>query len=61
MGNDAFDKGNIPNYALWGGKRVKILYYVPGAKRPFHILNRHDQQIAVPRNQLVFLKDKAKK
>ncbi len=50
--------GNIPRYALYRGRRVRVVDYRPGERRPFIILNRHDQKIDVAREQLTFLKEK---
>ena len=51
---------NIPRYALYRGKRVRILYYTPGETRPFRILDRFDQQRDAKREELTFLKEKKK-
>lgn len=54
------DLGNIPRYALFRGRKVRIAWYESGEKRPFHIVDRDDSQRAVSRDQLTFLPEKKK-
>lgn len=49
---------NIPKYAIFRGRKVRILYYDNSKSSPFRILDRYDDQRDVRRNQLVFLPEK---
>lgn len=49
--------GNIPRYALFRGRKVRIAYYDDGK---FGIIDTDDSQREVTRQQLIFLKEKKK-
>lgn len=48
--------GNLPRYAIFRGKRVKILGYDKDARRPFDILLPNDDRYQASREQLTFIK-----
>jgi hypothetical protein len=56
----SIDETKIPRYAMFRGKRVRILQYVSQASRPFEILEADDSRRWVSRQQLTFIKEKAK-
>ncbi len=51
---EAIDETNIPRYALFRGKMVRILSYESGSNRPFEILEGDDTRRHVARSQLTF-------
>jgi hypothetical protein len=51
----SIDETNIPRYALYRGKKVRILGYEEGR---FRILERDDTQRSVTRDQIIFLREK---
>lgn len=53
--------GNLPRYALFRGKRARILAYNKGERRPFHILTHNDDRYDATREQLTFLPQRKKK
>lgn len=50
------DETNIPRYAIFRGKKVRILEYMAQASRPFKILDTDDSQRWVTRQQIRFVK-----
>lgn len=53
----AIDETNIPRYALFRGKRVRVIEYKPeGSTKPFKILDHNDEYRFVTREQLTFVK-----
>lgn len=50
--------GNLPRFALFRGRKVRIAWYEPGAPfgNCFHIVLWDDSQRAVKRTQLTFMK-----
>lgn len=55
---EAIDETNIPRYAIFRGKRVRVLNYEPKASRQFEILEHDDSRRWVTRTQLTFTKGK---
>lgn len=49
---------NIPKYAIFRGRKVRVLYYDSSKSSPFRILDRYDDQRDVRRSQLIFLPEK---
>jgi hypothetical protein len=56
----ALDETNIPRYAMFRGRRVRIIDYDPGGLNPFRILDTDDTQRSVARTELTFLKETKK-
>lgn len=52
--------GNVPRYAIFRGRKVRIAWYEQGEKKPFHIVDTDDSQRAVRREDLIFLPDRKK-
>ena len=52
--------GNIPRYAIFRNRKVRIAWYEEGELRPFHIIDTDDTQRAVSRDQLTFLPENKK-
>lgn len=58
---ESIDATNIPRWALFRGKMVRILNYQPKATRPFEILENDDSRRWVARSQLTFTRKGTKK
>lgn len=56
----SIDETNLPRYAMFRGRKVRILGYEAGAFNPFRILDTDDTQRSVARQQLTFLKETKK-
>jgi hypothetical protein len=53
----SIDETPIPRYAMFRGRKVRIIEYNAGGINPFRILDTDDTQRSVARQQLTFLKE----
>lgn len=51
------DHTNIPRYAMFRGRKVRIAHYNDGARAPFLIIDADDSKRSVTRADLTFLPD----
>lgn len=54
------EETNLPRYVKYNGRKVRVLGYQPKTEHRaarFIILNRHDQQVAVRREHITFIKE----
>lgn len=59
-GMPSIDETNIPRYAMFRGRKVRIAHYTEGSLTPFLIIDTDDSKRSVRRSDLKFLKETKK-